>query len=166
MTDQRVISLIAAMDEGRVIGKDNTLPWRLPADLKWFKQNTIGKPVVMGRATCESIRTPLRDRTNIVISAKWIEAPAGFVLARSPDEALRLCGAVPEVMIAGGAQIFSAFLPRARRMYLTEVKHRFEGDTFFPGFDRGAWKVSFRESRAADAKNPYDMEFLILDRTG
>jgi dihydrofolate reductase len=164
MTGDPVIAIIAAVDQGGVIGKGNALPWRLPADLQWFKAKTVGKPVVMGRATCESIRTPLPGRTNIVVSRSWAAAPAGFFLARTPDEAVRLAGPAPEVMIAGGAAIFAAFLPRARRIYLTEIQHRFDGDTYFPTFDRTAWSVVFREVRLADAKNPHAMEFLILER--
>jgi dihydrofolate reductase len=160
-----LVSIIAAMDLGGVIGKDNALPWRLPADLKWFKEQTLGKPVIMGRETCESIGKPLAGRTNIVLSRAWRSAPEGFVLASSPDHALTLAAAAPEVMIAGGAQVFAEFIPRARRMYLTEVRHRFEGDTFFPPFDRAQWVERYREERAPDARNPYPLTFLILERT-
>jgi dihydrofolate reductase len=159
-----LVSIIAAMDEGGVIGKGNALPWRLPADLRWFKEHTLGKPVVMGRETCESIGEPLAGRKNIVLSRKWEAAPPGFFLARTPEEALRLAGPVAEVMIAGGAQVFALFLPRADRLYLTEVGHRFEGDTFFPLFDRTQWIERHREYRPADGKNPHATTFLILDR--
>lgn len=159
-----VISLIAAVGEGGVIGNDNALPWRLPADLKWFKEKTLGKPVVMGRETAESIRKPLPGRRNIVVSRTWKAAPPGFELASSPDQALEVAGGAAEVMIAGGAQIFAAFLPRAARIYLTEVRHAFEGDTHFPAFDRSAWREEFREERAADAQNAWPMTFKILER--
>ena len=141
--------LIAAVDEGGVIGKDNALPWRLPADLKWFKEKTLGKPVIMGRETCESIGKPLPGRRNIVVSRTWKAAPPGFELAQSPEDALERRGSdAAEIMIAGGAQIFAAFLPRAGRIYLTEVRHVFEGDTLFPAFDRSAVDESeFREDR-------------------
>jgi dihydrofolate reductase len=158
------ISIIAAVDQGGVIGKNNALPWRLPADLRWFKAKTIGKPVIMGRETCASIGRPLPDRTNIVLSRAWESAPAGFILARSPDEALKLAGPVAEVMIAGGAKVFAEYLPRAQRMYLTEVGHRFVGDTFFPTFDRSQWVERYRQDHPRDEKNPWPMTFLILER--
>jgi dihydrofolate reductase len=161
---QVLVSLIAAMDEGGVIGKDNALPWRLPADLKWFKANTLGKPLIMGRETCESIGKPLPGRTNIVLSRRWTSAPDGFVLARTPEEALRRAAPAPEVMIAGGAQVFAEFLPRAGRMYLTLVRHRFEGDTFFPDFDRSQWVEKHREDHPRDDRNPHSMTFSILER--
>jgi dihydrofolate reductase len=147
-----------------VIGTDNALPWRLPADLRWFKSNTLGKPVIMGRETCESIGKPLPDRTNIVLSRVWTKAPDGFVLAKTPDDALRLAGQAPEIMIAGGAQIFATFLPRTARMYLTLVRHRFEGDTFFPPFDPAQWVETRREDHPADGRNPWPMTFSILER--
>jgi dihydrofolate reductase len=158
------ISLIAAVGEGGVIGKDNALPWRLPADLKWFKEKTLGKPVVMGRETAESIGKPLPGRRNIVLSRTWKSAPPGFELASSPERALELAGPAPEVMIAGGAQVFAAFLPGAARIYLTEVRHAFEGDTHFPALDRSAWREEFREDRPADAQNAWPMTFTILGR--
>jgi dihydrofolate reductase len=159
-----MISLIAAVGEGGVIGKDNRLPWRLPADLRWFKAKTLGKPVIMGRETCESIGKPLPGRRNVVVSRTWKAAPPGFELAQSPEHALEVAGPAPEVMIAGGAQIFAAFLPRAGRIYLTEVHHLFEGDTHFPALDRSAWEVALREDHAADPQNSWPMTFLILER--
>ena len=159
-----MISIIAAVDEGGAIGKGNALPWHLPADLRWFKQKTLGKPVIMGRETCESIGKPLPGRTNIVLSRAWTTAPAGFVLARSSDEALRLAGSASEAMIAGGAQVFAEFLPRAHRIYLTEVHHRFDGDTFFPKLDRSKWVEQHREEYPRDEKNPYSMSFVILEK--
>lgn len=161
---ETLISIIAAVGEGGVIGKDNALPWRLPADLAWFKAKTLGKPVIMGRETCESLDRPLPGRANIVVSRSWPGPREGFLLARSPEEALALAGKSPEVMVLGGAQIFAAFLPRARRFYLTEVRHRFEGDTHFPAFDRSEWVERFREDRGPDDKNPWPMTFLILER--
>jgi dihydrofolate reductase len=159
-----LISIIAAVDQGGVIGKGNALPWRLPADLKWFKEKTLGKPLIMGRETCESIGKPLPGRTNIVLSRSWKTAPAGFLVARSAEEALKLAEPASEVMIAGGAQVFAEFLPRSRRIYLTEVGHRFDGDTFFPALDRSKWVERYRESYPQDAKNPYPLTFLILER--
>ena len=160
-----MISIIAAVDDEGVIGKDNKLPWHLPADLKWFKEKTLGKPVIMGRETCESIRRPLPGRRNIVLSRAWKMAPPGFELAHSAEDALRLAGSAPEVMVAGGAQVFEAFLPLAGRIYLTEVRHVFEGDTLFPKLDRSLWKEQFREDRPADAQNAFPMTFSILERT-
>jgi dihydrofolate reductase len=162
--DAPLVSIIAAVDLGGAIGKDNRLPWHLPADLRWFKDKTLGKPVVMGRETCESIGRPLPGRRNVVISRAWKAAPAGFELAHSPEEALAIAGRVPEVVIAGGAQVFAAFLPLAGRIYLTEVRHRFEGDTFFPKFDRSLWVERYREEYPPDAKNAHPLTFLVLER--
>jgi dihydrofolate reductase len=161
-----MISIIAAVDDEGVIGKDNKLPWHLPADLKWFKEKTLGKPVIMGRETCESIGRPLPGRRNIVLSRAWKTAPSGFELARSPEDALRLAGSAPEVMVAGGAQVFEAFLPLAEKIYLTEVRHVFQGDTLFPKLDRSQWKEQFRVDRPADAQNAFPMTFSILERVG
>lgn len=172
-----MISLIAAMDKNRLIGKGgNELPWRLPADLKRFKSITLGKPIIMGRKTFESIGKPLPDRTNIVITRnEKYEAP-GCVIARSPEEALRAArllgearpkgtaGDAPEIMIIGGAEIFTHFLPRARRMYLTLVEEEFSGNIYFPRWSPEEWRETSREPHEADEKNSYRYTFITMER--
>lgn len=159
-----VISLIAAMDRNRVIGKDNALPWRMPADLKRFRELTRGKPVIMGRKTHESIGRPLPERPNVVMTRdpKW--RAEGCVVVRSVDEALKAAGNAPEIMIIGGAQIFKHFLPIANRMYLTLIDAEFEGDTFFPEFDEGEWVETEKTEYPADEQNPHPSIFIVLER--
>lgn len=161
-----IISLIAAMDKNRVIGKSgNELPWRLPADLKRFKSVTLGKPIIMGRKTFESIGRPLPERTNIIITrSEKYEAP-GCVVVHSPEKALSAAGDAPEVMIIGGAEIFARFLPLAKRLYFTHVSGEFEGDIYFPSLDPKEWREIFREAHEPDEKNPYNYTFVTLERS-
>lgn len=159
-----IVSLIAAMDEDRVIGIDNRLPWRLPADLQWFKAQTLGKPVLMGRKTFESLGRPLPGRTNIVVSRDPDFAPAGVRVARDADAALALAGDATEVMVIGGASFYTQMLPRAQRLYLTRIHTRVRGDAWFPEFDPAQWQEILREDHPADAANPYPYTFLILQR--
>ncbi len=158
------ISMIAAMAKGRVIGKDNAMPWHLPADFAWFKKNTLGKPVIMGRKTYESIGRPLPGRRNIVISrdASWLAE--GVESATSIDAALSLVDGVDEAVIIGGGTIYAACLPRADRLYITHIEADIEGDTCFPDWGEG-WNVLHREHYTADEKNGYNMEFAILERS-
>lgn len=160
-----IISLIAAIDLNRLIGKGgNELPWRLPADLKRFRNVTIGKPVIMGRKTFESIGRPLSERTNIVITRnEKYEAP-GCVIAHSPEEALRAADGALEVMIIGGGDIFAKFMPRAMRMYLTQIDAEFEGNIYFPEWNPTKWREISRESHEPDKRNPYKYTFLTLER--
>jgi dihydrofolate reductase len=162
------VSIVVAMTPDRVIGKDGTLPWRLPADLKHFRRLTLGHPVVMGRKTFESIGKPLDGRTNIVMTrrAAW-EAP-GCLVASTLDQALELATqhAAPtrEVMILGGAAVYALFLPHADRMYVTWVDARVQGDTFFPRYDVAEWRESAREDHTADERNPHAYSFRVLER--
>jgi dihydrofolate reductase len=159
------VSLIAAMADNRVIGIENRLPWKLPADMKWFRENTLGKPIVMGRKTFESFGAkPLPQRPNIVITSDRNYRADGAVVVHSIDAALQAAGDAPEVMIIGGASFYQQMLPRADRIYLTIVHHPFEGDAWFPELDRNAWRETQRADHAADEKNPYDYTFLVLDR--
>lgn len=157
------ISLIAAVAANGVIGRDNGLPWRIPADLRHFKALTLGKPVVMGRHTFVSIGRPLPGRLNIVLTRG---APIGSVTtAASPDQAeaaARAAGA-DEVMVIGGEQIYRLFLDRADRIYLTEVHAEVEGDARFPAFDRTAWIEAARDDRSAEGGGPA-YSFVTLDR--
>jgi len=159
------ISLIAAMTDDRVIGIENRLPWKLPADMKWFRQHTLGKPIVMGRKTFESFGAkPLPERMNIVITRDRDYRAEGAVVVHDIDEALAAAGDAEEVMIIGGASFYEQMLPRADRLYLTFVHADVEGDAWFPEFDRCQWREVFREDHEADEKNPYAYSFVILER--
>lgn len=160
-----MISLIWAMDENRVIGLHNQLPWRLPEDLKFFKRVTMGHPIAMGRKTYESIGKPLPGRENIVITRDETFRPAGCVIMNSIDEFLEYTAQKDdEVFVIGGAEIFKEVLPKADRLYLTMIHEQFEGDTYFPVFDIDKWQLETREKGLKDDKNPYDYEFLIYKR--
>jgi dihydrofolate reductase len=159
-----LISLIAAMGENRVIGAGNALPWRLSADLRQFRKITIGKPVLMGRKTFESIGRPLPGRLNIVITRNPGFTAAGCTVVHSTEEAIKASAGFQEVMVIGGASFYEQFLPEAGRMYLTLVHARFEGDTFFPAFDWDDWKETRREDFVADVQTPYPYSFVVLER--
>lgn len=160
-----IVSLIAAMAENRVIGIENRLPWKLPADMKWFREHTLGKPIVMGRKTFESFGAkPLPQRTNIVVTSDPDYRAEGAVVVHSIDAALKAADSAPEVMIIGGASFYEQMLPRADRIYLTLVHHNFEGDAWFPEFDHERWRETRRVEFCADDKNPYACSFLILER--
>ena len=135
-----IISLIAAMGRNRVIGKDNSLPWKLPEDMKRFRELTKGKPVIMGRKTFESIGKPLPNRTNIVITRDKNYSAEGCIVVHSAEDALKAAKNADEAMIIGGEQIFREFLPRANRIYLTIIDKDFEGDAFFPDFKEDDWE--------------------------
>ncbi|KGT88487.1 dihydrofolate reductase [Erwinia typographi] len=158
-----MISLIAALAADRVIGMDNAMPWHLPADLAWFKRQTLNKPVIMGRRTWESIGRPLPGRLNIVISSQAAEAE-GATWVSSIDEALKAAGDVEEVMVIGGGRIYEQLLPRADRLYLTHIDAEVVGDTTFPDFEPEEWRSSFSEFHDADDKNTHSYCFEILER--
>ncbi|MCA1797905.1 MAG: type 3 dihydrofolate reductase [Xanthomonadaceae bacterium] len=156
------LTLVVAHADNRVIGRDNRLPWHLPADLKHFKGVTLGKPVVMGRRTWESIGRALPGRLNIVVSSQSVTGD--LVTVRSLDAALGAAGAVPEVCVIGGARLFAEALPRAARIHLTEVHADIEGDVYFPPLEPGVWREVSREFRVADERNAYPMSFVVLER--
>lgn len=158
-----MISLIAALAADRVIGMDNAMPWHLPADLAWFKRQTLNKPVIMGRRTWQSIGRPLPDRLNIVISRQPGES-AGVTWVSTIDEALAAAGEVEEVMVIGGGRIYEQLLPRADRLYLTHIDAEVVGDTTFPDFAPEEWQSSFSEFHDADDKNSHSYCFEILER--
>ncbi len=149
-----MISLIVALDKNRVIGLNNAMPWHLPGELQYFKEMTMGKPIIMGRKTFESIGRPLPGRRNIVITRNPQYDAEGIELALSLDEAIKIAGDVEEIMIIGGQQIFTESLPLADRLYITEIDHEFEGDTFFPEYE-GWQKVSCQER----IQTPYGYTF-------
>ena len=159
-----MLSLIAAMAHQRVIGCEGNMPWHLPADLSWFKQNTLGKPIILGRKTWDSIGRALPGRRNLVISRDTAFQPSGAERFASPDAAWEAVASAPEVMIVGGAQIYRHFLARADRLYLTLIDADFTGDTFFPDYNQYQWHEVERINCPADAKNPYPYSFLVLER--
>lgn len=159
-----VISMIAAMAKGRVIGADNDMPWHLPADLKHFKAVTMGKPVVMGRKTYESIGRALPGRRNIVISRSGFSASDADVVD-SIDAAKSLLAAEDEIMIIGGGNVYSQFLPDASRLYLTYIDTDVEGDTHFPDYEAVAnWKMIEEEKHLPDERNSYSYCFVTLEK--
>lgn len=145
------ISIIVAASRNGVIGKGGRLPWRLPADLKRFKQLTLGHPVIMGRKTLESIGKPLPGRTNIVITRRKNYSCCGALTAGSLEEALRMCEKEAEIFVIGGAQIFDQALPLADRIYLTRIDQDFEGDTALFNIDPKVWKETSREEIPANS---------------
>ena len=159
------ISLIAAMAKGRVIGKDNDMPWHLPADLKHFKSLTVGKPVVMGRKTLASMgNRPLPKRVNIVLTRQEGLSVEGCTIVHSLEDALKAAGPCEEVIIMGGATLYEAVLEKADTMYLTFIDADIEGDTYFPQWGEDSWQEVSRERREPDEKNVYALDFVTLTR--
>lgn len=161
------ISMIAAMAHDRVIGLDNQMPWHLPADLAHFKRVTLGKPVLMGRKTFESIGRPLPGRRNLVISRNPDYRVEGVEVVDSVEAAMALLtggDATPELMVIGGGHLYAQLLPRADRLYLTRIDLAVEGDTRFPAFDDGQWQLVESEPHAADEKNPHPYRFETWQR--
>ena len=152
------------MAANRVIGRDAGLPWRLPADLEYFKRVTIGYPVIMGRKTHESIGRALPQRVNIIVTRQENYIARRCEIAGSLSEAFTLSGEAEEVMVIGGASLYREALPLAGRIYLTEVQAEPKGDTFFPEFDRESWREVARESHSADDENELPFSFVTLDR--
>lgn len=157
-------SLVVAVARNRVIGRDNRLPWRLPADLAYFKQVTMGHPVVMGRRTHESIGRPLPGRENIVVTRNRNFSAPGCTVVGSLDEAWKAAGSAQEVCVIGGTSLFAEALPIADRIHLTEVEAEVPGDTFFPEFDRGLWTEREVARHPADERHAYPFRILVLDR--
>lgn len=164
------LALIWAMGENRVIGRGDTLPWRLPGEMQYFRAITLGKPVIMGRKTFDSLAKPLPGRTNIVVSRSASIDHPRVKMARSLDEALRLGRAQAEVdgqqevVVMGGAELYAAALPLADRLYLTLVHAEPEGDTFFPQYDGSEWQEKRRLRIPADADNVFDFSLILMER--
>ncbi|PNE08454.1 MULTISPECIES: dihydrofolate reductase [Priestia] len=160
-----MISFIFAMDKNRLIGKGNSLPWHLPADLKFFKQVTTGHPVVMGRKTHESIGKPLPGRENIILTRNISYDAKGCTVLNSIS-AIEEMGKKEkkEIFIIGGAEIYKLAFPIADRLYITTIDEEFEGDTYFPEFNESEWRLVSREKGLKDEKNPYDYYFTIYER--
>ena len=152
------------MARNRVIGHDNKLPWHLPADLRHFKELTLGKPIIMGRKTWESLPGLLPGRRHIVVTRQQDYVAQGAETASDLESAIALAGDVDEVMIVGGATLYAEALAMADRLYMTLVEADIDGDAHFPDFDLDAWQVIAESSVPADEKNRYDLRFLTLER--
>jgi dihydrofolate reductase len=165
-----VIALVVAMGENRAIGKDGDLPWRLSSDMRYFRKTTLGKPIVMGRRTFESLGRVLDRRLNIILTRDPDYAVEGAVVAHDLREALDIAGneakraGVGEITVIGGEELFREVLPKAGRIYLTEVHASPKADTWFPEFDRREWREVSRESHKAGPKDDHDFSFVVLER--
>lgn len=161
------VSLIWAMADNRVIGIDNRLPWKLPADMQWFRKQTMGKPIVMGRLTFESFGArPLPGRRNLIVSRNPDYRAEGAEVFESLEAALAAAGDSEEVMVIGGASLYAQALPHADRLYMTLVHAEVEGDAHFPDVDLTQWREVERTDLDADAKNPHPCSFVVLERHG
>lgn len=159
------IALIAAMTDDGIIGSQNRMPWHLPSDMKWFRQHTLGKPIVMGRRTFESFGAkPLPQRHNIVVTRDRGYQAGGITVAHDIESALQAATPAGELMIIGGASFYAQLLPRARRLYVTYVHTLIRGDAWFPHFNPDNWRETQRRSCPADDKNPYAHTFVVLER--
>lgn len=160
-----LLSLIWAMDENRLIGSNNALPWRLPADLAFFKRTTMGKPVIMGRKTFASIGKALPGRQNIVITGNNSFTAPGCDIADSIEDAMAMvAGNTEEVMLIGGASLYRQTLALADRLYITQIHHQFSGDTWFPQIDMRLWRQVCREDFEPDEINRYPYSFIKFVR--
>ena len=154
------LSLIVAMDENRLIGNANQLPWHLPADLAFFKRTTMGKPIVMGRKTFESIGRALPGRRNIVITRNPHFSAAGCEVVDAIDAALASCSDQDELMLIGGASLYQQTMEQVSCMYITRIYHCFSGDTWFPEFDPARWTIENQQDFDADQRNPFAYSFV------
>lgn len=158
------ISLIVAMAENRVIGVDNRMPWHLSADLQRFRRITLGKPILMGRRTHQSIGRPLPGRQNIVLTSDSGFVAAGCEVVHSLEAALGAANGADELMVIGGASLYRELLPRADRLYLTLIHHVFDGDTFFPEVDWSEWRESARQEVMDDQTSGLHYSFIDYAR--
>lgn len=159
-----IISLIVAVAANGVIGKDNTLPWHLPADMVYFKRVTMGKPIIMGRKTFDGIGKALPGRLNIIITREADFSAPGCLVAHSIGAALAMAEAAAEVLVIGGAKLFEQVMPCAQRIYLTEIHEDFAGDTYFQPLDPGIWRETQRTEYASDNDNRHAYGFVVLER--
>ena len=149
------LSIVVAMDDNRLIGKDNKLPWHLPADLAYFKKITIGKSILMGRKTYDSIGRPLPNRRNIVITRNTNIVIPGCEVVSNIEQALSITKDEPEVMVIGGASLCEQLLPDVSRLYITKIEGSFDGDVYFPNYDKSEWHEVSCETHQADSLNSY-----------
>ncbi|MBK8324947.1 MAG: type 3 dihydrofolate reductase [Betaproteobacteria bacterium] len=157
-------SLIVARAANGVIGRDNGMPWHLPADLAHFKRTTLGRPVIMGRRTWESIGRPLPGRRNIVVTRSANFPAAGAEVVGSLEAAWRAVADADEVFVIGGGQLYAEALPGADRIYVTEIGEAIEGDTRFPDLEPRDWKETLLGERVPDERNAFPLRFLLLER--
>ena len=161
------IAYVVAMDENRLIGRNNDLPWRLPDDMTWFRRHTMGKPCLMGRKTYDSLPArfrPLPGRLNIVVTRNTDYEAPGAVVVHSVEDALRAAGEVEEIIVVGGADLFRRLMPVVDRLYLTRIHGTADGDVFFPEYDPSVWGEIYREEHPADHRHSYAFTWVILDR--
>ena len=158
------ISIIVAMAKNRVIGANNAIPWRLPAELRMFKAITMGHHIIMGRNTWESIGRLLPGRTTVIVTRQRDYRVPGAIIADSLTSALAACGNGDEVFVIGGAQLYAAALPIADRLYLTEVDADVAGDTLMPQIELAQWRERSSQAFSADGNNPYDYGLTVYDR--
>ncbi len=158
------LSLVVAASSNNVIGRDGGLPWHLPDDLRQFKRLTMGKAVIMGRNTYESIGRPLPDRRNIVMTRNADYVADGCDVVSSVSEAIDAVEGAEEAMIIGGGQVYRDFLPLADRIYLTRVQAEVEGDTYFPEIDEATWRLVSSEHHGADEKHRYAFDVMVFER--
>ena len=158
------IAIIAAVARNRVIGAGNRMPWHLPEDLKRFRRLTLGHAVIMGRRTFESIGKPLAERSNIVVTRSRDWTCSGCHAADSLESALAAVDEPQDAFVIGGAEIYALALPVARRIYMTEIERDFEGDAFFPEFDRSRWREVSRERHASGGPEGFDYAFVEFER--
>ena len=158
------LSIIVAMDKNRVIGKDGNLPWHISSDLKNFKKITMGKPILMGRKTHESIGKILPGRENIILTKKRNYSVEGCIVKNNLDEVLSNFKKVSELIVMGGATLYEQTLDKVEKLYITEVRACIEGDIFFPEYDPDQWVEISRNSFEADENNEYDYSFTVLER--
>jgi len=159
-----LLSIITAMDDNQLIGKDNGLPWKIPADLQFFKKVTMSKPIIMGRKTFESIGRALPGRRNIIITRDKSFSAEGCEVVFSLNDAIESVQDIDEAMVIGGANIYKQFLSKADRLYLTKVTGAFDGDAWFPEINDADWELIEREDHEADEKNEADYSFQVFDR--
>ncbi|TDB50315.1 MULTISPECIES: dihydrofolate reductase [Bacillaceae] len=159
-----MISLIVAMDNNRLIGKENDLPWRLPADLQYFKQTTTGHTIVMGRKTFESIGKPLPNRRNVILTGNKDYHHEGVKVIHSVDDLISL-EEESELFVIGGATVYEQTMNVATRLYVTHIEEAFEGDTYFPEIDSSVWKEVSKKQGVKDEKNPYVYYFTVYERS-
>ncbi|MBI2658396.1 type 3 dihydrofolate reductase [Candidatus Woesearchaeota archaeon] len=159
-----IISLIVAMDENRVIGYKNKLPWNLPSELKYFREATKGKPVIMGRKTHDSIGRPMPERLNIIITRDRNYKADGCVVVNSKEDAVKAAEGNDEIMVIGGAEIYKLFLPIANRLYVTRVHGSFNGDTYFPEFNENEWVKVKEKFFEKDDENRHSYTIAVLER--
>ncbi len=159
-----ILSIISAMDNNRLIGNNNALPWHLPEDLAFFKKTTLNKPIVMGRKTFESIGRPLPNRNNIIISRTKDYKVDGCTVLESIEQVLEHCKNEEEVMLIGGASLYEQWLPYADQMYITLIDSEFEGDAWFPYYQPDKWQTDWSESHTSGDDSKLKYQFIKLQR--